>query len=75
MTWTSASAAAYKAANSGGTPRVFVGRATDQSSQVVLRDAAGKKRLVMRVSGDGEAAIDFLDAAGKVQRTVTPGVQ
>lgn len=64
--------AAYKAANSGGTPRVFVGRATDESSQVVLRDAAGNKRLILRVTGAGEAAIDFLDASGKVQRTVTP---
>ena len=64
--------AAYKAANVGGTQRLFAGRATDKSSQVVLRDGSGRKRLVLRVGEDGAASIDFLDEAGKVKRTVTP---
>lgn len=64
--------AAYRAANVGGTQRAFVGRATDKSSEVVLRDAAGRKRLVMRVSEEGKASINFLDEAGKIIRTVTP---
>lgn len=64
--------AAFKAANGGGTQRLFAGRAVDKSSQLVLRDGQGRKRLVLRVGQDGAATIDFLDAAGKVQRTVTP---
>ncbi|QNE32494.1 hypothetical protein F1C10_11420 [Sphingomonas sp. NBWT7] len=64
--------AAYRAANVGGTQRLFAGRATDKSSQVVLRDGQGRKRLVLRVGEDGAASIDFLDPSGKVQRTVRP---
>ncbi|MFW7267047.1 hypothetical protein ACMAUO_03635 [Gluconacetobacter sp. Hr-1-5] len=64
--------AAYRAANVGGTQRAFVGRATDKSSEVVLRDAAGRKRLVMKVSEEGKASINFLDETGKITRTVTP---
>lgn len=64
--------AAYKAANVGGTQRLFAGRAVDKSSQLVLRDGGGRKRLVLRVGEDGAASIDFLDANGTVQRTVKP---
>jgi len=64
--------AAYRAANVGGTQRLFAGRAVDKSSQVVLRDGQGRKRLVLRVAENGRASIDFLDADGKVQRTVSP---
>ena len=64
--------AAYKAANVGGTQRLFAGRAVDRSSQLVLRDGMGRKRLVLRVGEDGTASIAFLDAAGRVQRTVQP---
>ncbi len=64
--------AAYRAANVGGTQRLFAGRATDKSSQLVLRDGQGRKRLVLRVGEDGATSIDFLDQAGKVQRTVRP---
>lgn len=64
--------AAYRAANVGGTQRLFAGRAVDKSSQVVLRDGQGRKRLVLRVGEDGAASIDFLDQTGKVQRTVRP---
>lgn len=64
--------AAYRAANVGGTQRLFAGRAVDKSSQVVLRDGQGRKRLVLRVGEDGAASIDFLDQTGKVERTVRP---
>lgn len=37
-----------------------------------LRDAAGRKRLMLKVTAAGEASIPFLDEAGKVVRTVTP---
>ncbi|WP_174286358.1 hypothetical protein [Sphingomonas bacterium] len=63
-------AAAYTAANIGGTPRLFVGRDHDGSSRVALRDGAGRPRLVLRVAADGVTAIDFLGADGKVVRTL-----
>jgi hypothetical protein len=52
--------------------RLFIGRAPDKSSQLALRDASGHPRLVLKVTDDGRASIDFLDTAGKVVRTVTP---
>ena len=63
--------AAYKAANAGGIPRLFAGRATDNSSQVALRDAKGRKRLVLRVGDDGTSTIDFLDENGRIKRSVS----
>jgi hypothetical protein len=65
-------AAAFAVANVGGQPRAFVGRDTDKSSQVALRDGQGHKRLVMRVAEDGGAEIDFLAPDGSVVRRVTP---
>ncbi len=67
-----ARSAAYAAAGAVVRPRAFVGRDTDDSSQVVLRDGSGRKRLVMRVTADGKASIDFLDERGAVVRSVSP---
>jgi hypothetical protein len=63
-----AQGAAFRAAHAGGTQRAFLGRAEDKASELVLRDEAGRKRLVLHVSAAGEASIEFLDAAGKVAR-------
>ena len=60
--------AAFKAAHAGGTQRAFFGRGEDKSSTLVLRDEAGRKRLVLQVSAAGEASIEFIDAAGKIAR-------
>jgi hypothetical protein len=46
--------------------RVFVGKNTDRSAAIMLADAAGKPRLSLRVDPAGDAAIEFLDADGKV---------
>jgi hypothetical protein len=54
-----------------GQPRLFIGKEPDRSSDVVLQDAQGRKRLVLRVTPDGTASIEFLDEMGKVQRTLT----
>ncbi len=56
----------------GAQTRVQVGRWRDRSSGLVLHDAAGKPRMQLEVTADGAAAIKFLDASGKVVRTVTP---
>jgi hypothetical protein len=50
--------------------RMFVGKNTDRSVGVMLADAAGKPRLNLRVAADGNAAIEFLDADGKVTRRI-----
>ncbi|HET7316765.1 MAG TPA: hypothetical protein VFI88_05005 [Sphingomicrobium sp.] len=64
--------AAFAAANIGGETRAFIGRWTDRSSQVQLRDPEGRKRLVMSVDKDGNARIDFLDESGKIVRSISP---
>jgi hypothetical protein len=46
--------------------RLFVGKTSDKAAGVTLADAQGKTRLTMKVGADGQAAIEFLDADGKV---------
>ena len=65
-------AAAAEVANLVGQQRAFLGRQPSGASELVLRDAAGKRRLVLSVAPDGGAKIDFLDETGQVTRTVTP---
>lgn len=47
-------------------PRLFFGRRDDGSAGVVLHDAAGRARIVLRVDADGAPVLKFLDAEGKV---------
>jgi hypothetical protein len=53
-----------------GTQRLFVGKTADKSAAIVLSDAKGMPRLRMTVDSGGSARIDFLDAAGRVTRSV-----
>lgn len=55
-----------------GQPRAAVARFADESSRVVLRDARGRARLLMLVTKDGEASIEFRDEYGKPVRKITP---
>jgi hypothetical protein len=76
MTDAAARDAAVKAARASMPPsprRVFVGKNTDRSAAIVLADADGKPRLNLRVDAAGNAAIEFLDAAGKVTHQLPPG--
>jgi len=52
--------------------RMFVGKDTAGTAKLVLSDAGAKPRLVFSVDRDGAAKIEFLDAAGKVLRTLQP---
>ncbi|WP_143121142.1 hypothetical protein [Streptosporangium canum] len=50
--------------------RVFIGKNPDKSSAVTLADGKGTPRIVMRVDQDGNPRIQFLNAKGKVTRTI-----
>lgn len=55
----------------GGASRLFFGK-EEGTAALVMKDANSKSRLRVSVSPKGEASIDFLDADGKVVRSVTP---
>jgi hypothetical protein len=62
--------AAYVASGIGRMERAYLGRLVDDSSQLVLRDGAGRPRLVLRVAADGKTTIRVLDDAGRVSRPI-----
>ena len=64
-------AAFYERTGLKGRNRVFVGRSADGASSVVLRDAAGRARLVLSVTAGGAARLTFLDPTGKSTRTIS----
>jgi hypothetical protein len=55
-----------------GRQRLYVGKTSDRESAVVLSDAMGRPRIRMRVTPDGNSAIDFLNETGGVIRSLTP---
>jgi hypothetical protein len=61
---------AFVKANAAAQQRAFFGRDASGASQVVLRDAKGAKRLILQVTASGTAQVQFLDAAGKVLKTI-----
>lgn len=60
------------AAGMFGRKRLFIGKTPDRDAVLSLQDGTGRTRLRLRVTLAGAAAIEFLDEAGKVVRTVTP---
>lgn len=62
--------AAFATANLRTAQRAYLGRSPDGTSRLMLRDAAGKPRLTLRVAPDGASAIDFIGADGAVTRTI-----
>jgi hypothetical protein len=53
-----------------GAKRAFFGKTEDKNSVVDLKDGQGRTRLALHVTADGMASIQFLDANGKVLRTL-----
>jgi len=53
-----------------GERRLWAGRNPDGSALLSLMDAAGKKRIQISVSADGEAEIAFLDDKGHAVKTI-----
>jgi hypothetical protein len=68
-----AQARAFAAAHIGGVTRGFVGRDEAGDAELALRDGHGAVRLVLKVTADGAASLVFLDAAGRVERTIAAG--
>ncbi|MGH9562782.1 MAG: hypothetical protein ACRD3S_15125 [Terracidiphilus sp.] len=56
----------FVATHPGDHARVILGRASDGSSELQLKDTEGRNRLVLRVAPDGTPKLQFLDAAGKI---------
>lgn len=52
--------------------RIWVGRRDDDASVIALMDGNGKKRIVMQVTADGTASLNFLDADGRIVRKLVP---
>lgn len=62
--------AAFAEQGKGIAQRAWLGRQVDGTSQLVLRDAAGKARLRLEVTAAGASSIVFLNEAGAVTRTI-----
>jgi len=54
----------------GGQTRLFAGKGTDKEALVMLTDRSGQPRLRLVVDSLGSARIDFLDATGRVTRSL-----
>jgi hypothetical protein len=52
--------------------RAWVGRKDDGTASLELRDANGRKRLIMLVTAEGDAKVQFLDENGAVVKELTP---
>ncbi|MGH8338690.1 MAG: hypothetical protein ACRETL_18110, partial [Gammaproteobacteria bacterium] len=46
--------------------RIYLGRNTDKSASLTLKDQEGHDRIVIKVAADGSPTIQFLDQSGKV---------
>ena len=55
-----------------GRQRLYVGKTRDKESAVMLNDGMGRPRILMRVTADGAAKIEFMDEKGGVVRSITP---
>jgi hypothetical protein len=51
--------------------RGYFGRGRDKSVTLSLKDQQGRERLVASVGPDGSPRIDFLDASGKIIRSIS----
>jgi ribonucleotide reductase alpha subunit len=58
--------AKFSKTHPGDNNRVVIGRASDNSSVLRLKDPEGRDRIVLKVDGSGEPSVQMLDAEGKV---------
>jgi hypothetical protein len=59
-----------KLKEAGQTARLFVGRTAGRSSALVLADAKGQPRIMMVVTPEGKASLQFLGDKGEVIQTL-----
>lgn len=53
--------------------RLYLGRSSDKSVGLKLKDAEGRDRIIIEVAADGTPVLRFLDAKGKVVNQLPPG--
>jgi hypothetical protein len=53
-----------------GVERLFVG-SQDETAQVQIRDTAGRVRIRLLVDPDDNARLEFLDAEGRVTKSIS----
>ena len=63
---------ALREAGLSNAQRVYLGSTVDRGAELSLRDALGRRRLVLRVEPDGYPSVSFLDAQGRIVRRTTP---
>lgn len=56
--------------NGNGHRRIWVGRSADGEARLSLMDTAGNARIQVKVPSKGAPEIEFLDADGKVTKTI-----
>ncbi len=56
--------------NGNGHRRIWVGRSADGEARLSLMDSAGNARIQVKVPSKGAPEIEFLDADGKVTKTI-----
>jgi hypothetical protein len=61
--------AALQAAGKGGSQRAYLGTTRDQGSALMLCDAAGRPRVMLLVTADGEPKLQVLDDQGGLKGT------
>ena len=64
--------ASVRKLENNGAPRMFIGKSMDRASVVMLQDARGMPRLLLKVDPDGTSSIEFLDDQGKPVKTIGP---
>ncbi|MGA8408248.1 MAG: hypothetical protein WB680_13805 [Candidatus Acidiferrales bacterium] len=61
----------FFATHTGDATRIYLGRASDKSASLRIKDEQGRDRLVLRVNAEGDPVIQFLDDSGKVTKEFT----
>lgn len=70
--------AAYRSLREQGllmTERLKLGKDTDKSSVIRMKDAKGKVRIELKVQADGNSNLNFFDESGKVMYSLPPSVK
>jgi hypothetical protein len=57
---------AFRETHPGDHPRILLGRESDKSALLRMKDTEGRDRIVMKVAADGSPLLQFLDESGRV---------